>query len=61
VSAGVPFFFKQREIGKGALTGLNVIGIVQITILEKSEKATEPVIEFCPFCGMSNNYSEEPK
>ncbi len=34
-------------------------GIAQITILAESEKATEPAIEFCPFCGMSNSYPKE--
>jgi len=34
-------------------------GIAQITILAESEKATEPVIEFCPFCGMSDSYPEK--
>jgi len=34
-------------------------GIAQIAILEESKKATEPIIEFCPFCGMSNSYPEE--
>ena len=34
-------------------------GAARITILEESEKATEPFIEFCPFCGMSNSYPEE--
>ena len=29
-------------------------GIVKITILKDTEKETEPIIEFCPFCGMSN-------
>lgn len=38
----------------------SIVGIVKgITILAESEKATEPVIEFCPFCGMSNSYPEE--
>jgi hypothetical protein len=34
-------------------------GTAQITVLADSEKATEPVVEFCPFCGMSNYYTEE--
>ncbi|MEW6188026.1 MAG: hypothetical protein AB1585_20080 [Thermodesulfobacteriota bacterium] len=34
-------------------------GKVRITVLEEGEKATEPAIEFCPFCGMSNLYREE--
>ena len=34
-------------------------GIAQITIRAESEKATELVIEFRPFCGMSNSYPEE--
>ena len=32
-------------------------GKARITVLEDSEKATEPIFEFCPFCGMSNAYS----
>jgi hypothetical protein len=28
-------------------------------ILKDTEKATEPTIEFCPFCGMSNEYPKE--
>jgi hypothetical protein len=34
-------------------------GIAQINIIEDTEKATEPEIEFCPFCGMSNEYAKE--
>jgi len=34
-------------------------GISRIIILKDSEKATEPTIEFCPFCGMSNLYPKE--
>lgn len=34
-------------------------GLVQITIVRESEKATEPNIEFCPFCGMSNFFIKE--
>ena len=34
-------------------------GISQIAIIRDAEKATEPTIEFCPFCGMSNVYPEE--
>lgn len=29
-------------------------GIVKITTVKDTEKATAPKIEFCPFCGMSN-------
>jgi len=28
-------------------------GIVRITVLNDTDKGTEPKIEFCPFCGMS--------
>jgi hypothetical protein len=34
-------------------------GITQIEIIKDTEKATEPKIEFCPFCGMSNQYPKE--
>ncbi len=34
-------------------------GISEIKVLKETEKATEPMIEFCPFCGMSNDYSVE--
>ncbi len=34
-------------------------GAVQIMVLGDSEKATEPVVEFCPFCGIPNFYREE--
>jgi hypothetical protein len=34
-------------------------GITQIKIIKDTEKATEPTIEFCPFCGMSNQYPKE--
>lgn len=34
-------------------------GIAQINITKDTEKATEPEIEFCPFCGMSNEYAKE--
>ncbi len=34
-------------------------GITEITIIQETEKATEPTIEFCPFCGMSNHYPKE--
>ena len=34
-------------------------GTAQITVLEDSKKATEPVVEFCLFCGMSSLYTEE--
>lgn len=34
-------------------------GISRIEILKDTEKATEPTIEFCPFCGMSNLYAKE--
>lgn len=27
-------------------------GSVQIKIIEETKKAIEPIIEFCPFCGM---------
>ncbi len=33
--------------------------ITKIEIARESEKATEPEIEFCPICGMSNNYEKE--
>ena len=36
-------------------------GKARITVLADSEKATEPIIEFCPFCGMSNFFQEETK
>ena len=29
-------------------------GVCEINIIKDTEKATEPKIEFCPFCGMSN-------
>ncbi len=28
-------------------------GTIEIAILEETEKATEPIVEFCPFCGAS--------
>jgi len=34
-------------------------GISLISILDETEKATLPAIEFCPFCGMSNLYPKE--
>lgn len=34
-------------------------GAVVIDIVQDTEKATLPTIEFCPFCGMSNFYSKE--
>ena len=34
-------------------------GIAQISVIKDTEKATEPKIEFCPFCGMSNSYLKE--
>lgn len=34
-------------------------GIVKITIVKDTEKATAPKIEFCPFCGMSNHCLEK--
>ncbi len=34
-------------------------GTCQIVILKEPEKGTEPKIEFCPFCGMSNQYPKE--
>jgi hypothetical protein len=34
-------------------------GISEIRIHKETEKATEPTIEFCPFCGMSNEYPIE--
>ena len=34
-------------------------GIAQISVIKDTEKATEPKIEFCPFCGMSNSYPKE--
>jgi hypothetical protein len=34
-------------------------GKARITVLEEGAKGTEPLIEFCPFCGMSNLYSQE--
>jgi len=34
-------------------------GISKIKVLEETDKATEPMIEFCPFCGMSNAYPVE--
>ncbi len=36
-------------------------GIIEITVLAETEKATDPMIEFCPFCGMSNGYPVEPE
>jgi hypothetical protein len=36
-------------------------GKARITVLEEGEKGTEHLIEFCPFCGMSNLYSQESK
>jgi hypothetical protein len=34
-------------------------GISRIEVIKDTEKATEPEIEFCPFCGMSNLYRKE--
>lgn len=34
-------------------------GICEIEIMRETEKATEPEIEFCPFCGLSNSYPKE--
>ena len=34
-------------------------GIIEIVILKDTEKATEPSIEFCPFCGMPYRYPKE--
>jgi hypothetical protein len=34
-------------------------GKARTMVLEDSEKATEPIVEFCPFCGMSSYYPEE--
>jgi hypothetical protein len=34
-------------------------GKVQITVLEDGEKATEPMIEIRPFCGMSSFFEED--
>jgi RNA polymerase subunit RPABC4/transcription elongation factor Spt4 len=34
-------------------------GITSIKIVKESEKATEPEVEFCPLCGMSNEYGKE--
>ncbi len=31
-------------------------GKAQIVVLGDGEKATESMIEFCPFCGMPNSY-----
>jgi len=33
-------------------------GVCEINIIKDTEKATEPKIEFCPFCGMSINYEK---
>jgi hypothetical protein len=35
------------------------LGKVQLMVLDEGEKRTEPLIEFCPFCGISNLYLEE--
>jgi hypothetical protein len=34
-------------------------GVSLIIIIEPTEKATLPEVEFCPFCGMSNEYPKE--
>ncbi|TKJ37576.1 hypothetical protein CEE37_13765 [candidate division LCP-89 bacterium B3_LCP] len=34
-------------------------GKSHIVTLKESDKATVPTIEFCPFCGMSNEYKIE--
>lgn len=34
-------------------------GDVLIIIVKETEKASFPTIEFCPFCGMSNEYPLE--
>lgn len=34
-------------------------GIARIVIVKPAQKATEPEIEFCPFCGLSNAYPRE--
>jgi hypothetical protein len=34
-------------------------GLSEINVLKETDKATEPTIEFCPFCGMSNDYPVE--
>ena len=34
-------------------------GTSKIKVLKETEKATEPTIEFCPFCGMSSEYPVE--
>ena len=36
-------------------------GVADVNILQDSEKATVPTIEFCPFCGVSNFYPQEPE
>jgi hypothetical protein len=34
-------------------------GTARITVLVDREKITKPMVEFCPFHGMSNFYTEE--
>ncbi len=34
-------------------------GVTEIEIISESDKATEPDVEFCPRCGMSNEYEKE--
>ncbi len=34
-------------------------GVSQIVMLKDTQKVTEPTIEFCPFCGMANQYPKE--
>jgi len=36
-------------------------GICEVIIVRNTEKATEPTIEFCPFCGISNQHPKEPE
>ena len=34
-------------------------GVSKVEVLKETEKATEPMIEFCPFCEMANHYPIE--
>lgn len=34
-------------------------GLSEVKVLKQTEKATEPMIKFCPFCGMANHYPVE--
>jgi hypothetical protein len=55
-----PLFLKNQLEYIGSWTveyeWIHCNGVAIIKVIKETEKVTYPMIEFCPFCGMSNEW-----